>query len=276
MTTATAPISIDLAAIKRKQQATWASGDFSMVASRIHFAAEQLAESADLRPGWRVLDVATGSGNLAIAAARSGCTVTGVDYVPSLLETGRARASAEGFDVRFIEGDAENLPVVTGEYDAVVSIYGVMFAPDQQRAADEMLRATKPGGTIALASWTPTGFIGEMFRTTGALVPPPAGLSSPMRWGEENNLVAMFGDGITAIRSTERVCTFRFKSGEEFVSFFRRWYGPTLKAFESLDEGGQKQLAQNLADLARKWNTSIDPGSITVPATYLESIATRA
>lgn len=283
MTTATAtPVQStppDLTAIKRKQQATWSSGDFSVVASRIQFVAEQLAESADLRPGWRVLDVATGSGNAAIAAiaaARSGCSVTGVDYVPSLLETGRGRVAAEGLDVELIEGDAEVLPAASGSFDAVLSVFGVMFAPDQEKAASELLRACRPGGTIALASWTPGGFIGEMFRTIGAHVPPPAGLRSPMRWGDEQELKTLLGGGVNTIASVEPACIFRFRTPAEFVDFFRRWYGPTLKAFDALDDSGRTALGGDLEALARRWNTSTDPGSITIPAAYLESIARRA
>jgi SAM-dependent methyltransferase len=274
--TLTPPATPDLAAIKRRQQLTWSSGDYSMIASRIHFVAEQLAASADLRAGSNVLDVATGSGNAAIAAARSGATVTGIDYVPSLLETGRARVEAEGLDVTFREGDAEDLPVASGSFDAVLSVFGVMFAPDQPKAAGELLRACRGGGTIALASWRPDGFIGEMFRTIGAHVPPPAGLASPMRWGVEDNLKELFGSGVSSIASVERTFVFRFRSPEEFTGFFRRWYGPTLKAFEALDENGRAALAQDLSDLARKWNTSSDPGSIAIPSTYLETIARRA
>jgi SAM-dependent methyltransferase len=266
----------DLAAIKRRQQLTWSSGDYSVVASRIHFVAEQLASSAELQAGWRVLDVATGSGNAAIAAARSGCSVTGIDYVPSLLEAGRARVEAEGLDVTLLEGDAEDLPAPSGSFDAVLSVFGVMFAPDQPKAASELLRACRSGGTIALASWTPSGFIGEMFRTIGARVAPPAGLASPMRRGVEENLKALFGDGISSINSVERIYTFRFRSPEEFAGFFRRWYGPTLKAFEALDEDGRTGLAKDLANLAHRWNTSSDPESIAIPAAYLETIARRA
>ena len=197
--------------------------------------AEQLVDTADLRAGWHVLDVATGSGNAAIAAARLGCQAIGVDYVPSLLARGRERATAEGLDVALLEGDAEALPFPDRSFDAVTSVFGSMFAPDHAKAASELVRVTKPGGTIALASWTPTGFIGELFRTVAAHVPPPAGVRSPMLWGTREHLESLFGDRISSLEVTERDFTFRFRSAEEFVEFFRTWYGPTLKAFAALD-----------------------------------------
>ena len=266
---------VDFEAIKQVQQGTWASGNFSAVANRIHYAAEQLAESAQLRAGWRVLDVATGSGNAAIAAARSGTSVVGVDYVPALLADGRARAAAEGLDVEFREGDAEHLPVETGEFDAVLSTYGVMFAPDHKTAAKELLRATRSGGTIALASWKPSGFIGDMFRTIGKYVAPPPGVSSPMLWGDESYLRDLFGDQVKDLRSTERICSFRFASAEEFVTFFRTYYGPTNRAFARLEPNEQQALFDELTTLARNADVYQDGGSIAIPATYLETVATR-
>ena len=268
-TTATTP---DLSAVKARQQRTWASGDFSVVAGRIVLVSERLAEAADLRAGWRVLDVACGNGNAAIAAARSGTSVVGVDYVPELLANGRVRVAAEGLDVELREGDAESLPVDDGSFDAVLSVFGSMFAPNQQRAADELVRAARPGGTIALASWTPDGFIGDLFRATAAHVSPPAGLASPMEWGREERLRELFGDAIASIRSVEQVNTFRYRSAEEFVEFFRRWYGPTLTAFGALDEDGRQALAADLADLARRYDRHGDGGPMAVPATYLETV----
>ena len=266
----------DLGSLKRVQQQTWASGDFSVVATRIQFVAEQLAESAELRAGSRVLDVATGSGNAAISAARSGTSVVGVDYVPTLLEDARGRARAEGLDIEFIEGDAEALPVETGEFDAVLSVFGSMFAPDHARAAAEMIRACKPGGTIATASWAPEGFVADMFRVTGGYVSPPAGVASPMLWGSAAHLREIFGDSITRSSSRERMCIFRFTTPETFVAFFRRYYGPTNRAFARLDDAGQSGLAGDLAQLAREADVNRDGGSIAIPSAYLETIARRA
>ena len=267
---------IDLEAIKSTQQQTWSSGDFSVVATRIQFTSEQLVESAELRAGWRVLDVATGSGNAAVAAARSGASVVGVDYVPSLLEVGRVRAAAEGLDVTFVEGDAEHLPVETGEFDAVLSVYGAMFAPDQPRAAAEIARACRPGGTIGLVTWSPDGFIGDLFRTVAKFAPPPAGLVSPMKWGDREHLIQLFDGALADVRFTERDCNFRFRSAEEFVHVFERYYGPTNRAFAKLETPQRADLFDALAQLARDADIHRDGGSISIPARYLETVARRA
>ena len=270
MTTQTQP---DLSVIRARQQKTWASGDFAVVASRIVLASEQLADAMDLHAGSRVLDVACGSGNATLAAARSGTYAVGVDYVPALLEDGRARAAAEGLDVQFRTAEAENLPFDDSSFDAALSVFGTMFAADHQQAANEIVRVVVPGGTVGLASWQPSGFIGEMFRVITSYVPAPTGVASPMLWGTEDYLNDLFGSAIASATSVERVCTFRFTSAEEFVGFFRRWYGPTLKAFEALDEADQLGLGYDLADLARRWNRHTS-GSIAIPATYLESVLT--
>jgi SAM-dependent methyltransferase len=262
----------DLAAVKQRQQQAWASGDYHAVAARIAFAAEHLVDTADLRAGWRVLDVATGSGNAAIAAARLGTHAVGVDYVPSLLERGRIRAEAEGLDVELVEGDAEALPFEDGSFDAVVSVFGAMFAPDHERAAAELLRVSRPGGTIALASWTPDGFIGELFRTVAAHVPPPAGVPSPMLWGTERHLRTLFGDGICSLELEERTFTFRFRSAQDFVDFFRTWYGPTLKAFAALEGAARDALEADLLALAHR-HDRLDGGPVAIPSAYVEAIA---
>jgi ubiquinone/menaquinone biosynthesis C-methylase UbiE len=262
----------DLGAVKQRQQQAWASGDFAVVAARIVLVAEQLCDTADLHAGWRVLDVATGSGNAAIAAARLGCTAVGIDYVPALLERGRERAAAEGFPVEFREGDAEALPFPDASFDAVISVFGSMFAPDHARAAAELLRVCRPGGTIALASWTPEGFIGELFRTVAAHVPPPAGVPSSMLWGTEGHVRELFGDGIASLEITERTYTWRFPSAEEFVTFFRRWYGPTVKAFAALEGDARDSLEHDLVALARR-HDRLATGATAIPATYTEAIA---
>jgi SAM-dependent methyltransferase len=269
---ATAP---DLEAIKQRQQQTWASGDFSVVASRIMIVAELLCDTADLHAGWRVLDVATGSGNAAIAAARLGCDVSGVDYVPALLERGRRRAAAEGLDVELVEGDAEALPFPDSSFDAVTSVFGSMFAPNHEQAASELLRVTRPDGVIALASWAPEGFIGDLFRTVSKHVPPPAGLQSPMLWGTEDHLRELFGDDIDSLHVTERTFTWRFTSAEEFVTFFRLWYGPTLKAFAALEDTKRDALEIDLVELANAHDRLESPSAIAIPATYLEAVVIK-
>jgi SAM-dependent methyltransferase len=274
MTTTIDTTKPDLQAVKQRQQKTWASGDFGVVAARIVLVAEQLCDTADLHAGWRVLDVATGSGNAAIAAARLGCTAVGIDYVPSLLEQGRKRAAAEGLDVELLEGDAEALPFPDASFDAVTSVFGTMFAPNHEQAASELLRVTRPGGTIALASWTPTGFIGELFQTVGAHVPPPAGVPAPMLWGTKEHLGRLFGNEIRSLGVAERTFTFRFRSAAEFVAFFRRFYGPTLKAFAALDEDGAEALERDLVELAIRFDR-LGGDAIAIPATYTEAVAVR-
>jgi len=264
----------DLAEIKARQQQTWASGDFSLVASRIVLAAERLVDAADLQAGWHVLDVATGTGNAAIAAARLGCTAVGVDYVPTLLERGRRRAAAEGLAIVMVEGDAEALPFADESFDAVTSVFGSMFAPDQERAAAELVRVCKPGGTIALASWTPDGFIGELFRTVAEHVPPPPGVPSPMLWGDEEHLHGLLDAGIDSLSVTERTFTFRFLSAEHLVGFFRLWYGPTLKAFGALNDVAADALETDLIELVRR-HDRLGGGAVAVPAAYTEAVATR-
>jgi SAM-dependent methyltransferase len=260
--------------VKARQQKTWASGDYSVVASRIVLVSELLADSADLRAGSHVLDVACGNGNTTLAAARAGTHAVGVDYVPHLLEGARQRALTEGLDATFVLGDAEDLPYDDSSFDAVISALGVMFAPDHRRAAEEVVRVARPGARVALAAWRPNGFIGELFRVVASYVPPPPGMRSPMLWGTEEHLHELFGDAAARIRSSERRVTFRHTSPADFVAFFRRWYGPTLKAFDALDESGRASLASDLADLARRFDHHADGGSVAMPATYLETVIT--
>jgi SAM-dependent methyltransferase len=264
----------DYGAIKGRQRLTWASGDFHAVAARIVPVSERLCDTVDLRAGERVLDVATGSGNTAIAAARRECEVTGTDYVPSLLERGRARAAAEGLPVAFEEGDAEALPVADGAYDVVLSTFGAMFAPDQEQAARELLRACRPGGRIGLVNWTPEGWIGEVFRVTGRHVPPPAGLRPPTRWGTERGLEELLGAGVASLRATRQHFVWRFASAQHYLDLFRTYYGPTVKAFEALDEAGQRALARDLTEAVQRFNRS-DDGTLLVPSEYLEVVAVK-
>jgi len=263
------------AAVKGRQQSTWASGDFSVVASRIVFQAEHLCETADLQAGWRVLDVATGSGNAAIAAARRGCEAVGIDFVPALLQRGRLRAAAEHLDVRFVEGDAEDLRFPDASFDAVISIYGVMFAPDHRRAAAELARVCRPGGRIALASWTPDGFIGETLRIFSRYLPPAPGLEPPVRWGEPGYLDSLLGHVAASMTSHRRTTVFRFRSAEENVDFFRANYGPTLRAFESLDTPRRESLRDDLLALARRYDRNGGTGPVAITAEYLETVIVR-
>jgi SAM-dependent methyltransferase len=270
VTTITEPTP-DLQAVKHRQQATWASGDYAEIATLIVSVAERLVDAADLLAGSKVLDVATGSGNAAIAAARTGADAVGVDYVPALLERGRTRAAAEGLDVDFVDGDAEAIPFPDESFDAVISVFGAMFTPDHRASARELVRVARPGGTIALASWTPEGFLGDLFRTVADHVPPPPGLVPPVKWGTEQHLLGLFG-GQVSWQHRRRTFTFRFASAEAFVETFVRSYGPTLKAVEAAGPG----LEQDLRVLVEAWNRLPDGGPVAVPGAYLESIGTRA
>jgi ubiquinone/menaquinone biosynthesis C-methylase UbiE len=266
---------VDTDAVKAKQQQTWASGDFSEVATTIVSAAERLVDEADLRAGWRVLDVATGSGNAAIAAARLRCAATGCDYVPELLERGRERARAERLEIDFVVGDAEELPFGDAAFDAVTSIYGAMFAPRQEQVAAEIIRVSRPGGTVALASWTPEGFLGAMFKTIASHVPPPSGIQSPMLWGTEARLEELFAGAVEWTAHERRIFNFRYRSAAEFVDFFITYYGPTLKAFEAAGADGDA-LRSDLEALAAEWNRlDDDAGAIAIPGEYLESVGRR-
>jgi len=272
----TATTTPDLAAITARQQRMWGTGDYAAIAARIPIISETLCDAADLRSGSRVLDVAGGTGNTALAAARCGARVVSLDYVPALLDRARTRAAAEGLELELVEGDAQALPFPDASFDAVVSALGVMFAPDQQRVADELLRVCRPGGTIALASWTPEGFIGGLLRTVGAHVPPPAGVAPPPLWGDEEHVRRLFEGGVRTLRARPREYTFRFDSPEHFTNFFRDNYGPTLVAFASLEADGQEALAADISALVRRFDRLAGDGPVAIPAEYLEVVATRA
>jgi SAM-dependent methyltransferase len=265
----------DLAAVKTRQQAAWSTGNYAVVGTTLQLVGEQLCEALDPRAGWRVLDVAAGNGNATLAAARRGCAVTSTDYVPSLLDAGRQRAMAEGHDIAFQEADAEKLPFADASFDAVLSTFGVMFTPDQEQAAREMLRVCRPGGKIGLANWTPESFIGQLFKTIGKYVPPAAGLKSPALWGTQARLQELFGAGARALHIHSREFVFRYRSPQHWIEVFRTYYGPTNKAFAALDASGQAALQQDLLALMAARNRSGD-ATLVLPSEYLEVMIERA
>jgi ubiquinone/menaquinone biosynthesis C-methylase UbiE len=264
----------DLAAIKQRQQATWASGDYHRIATQIQIVAELAIESLDVHSTELVLDVATGSGNAAIAAARRGCTVVGLDYVPSLLDRARQRAEAEQLSIEFVEGDAEALPFDGGLFDVAVSVFGAMFAPDPERTAGELIRVTRPGGRIGIVAHTPTGFIGQLFKTNARHVPPPVGVRSPIQWGTEARLRELFGDAIGDIGIEKRHYVFRYRSPQAYLDYWRQYYGPTLKSFDAVGETGRAALEADLLELIARFNLAAD-GSMIVPSEYLEAVIVR-
>ncbi|HXY38207.1 MAG TPA: class I SAM-dependent methyltransferase [Vicinamibacteria bacterium] len=264
----------DLGAIKSRQQATWASGDYGRIGVRLQVVGESLCEAVDLRATDRVLDVAAGNGNASLAAARHFADVTSTDYVSALLEQGQRRAEADGLPMTFQLADAEALPFPDASFDVALSAFGVMFTPNQERAAGELLRVVKRGGRIGLANWTPDGFVGELFRVLGGHVPPPAGLRSPLEWGKEARLVQLFGPQASDIRTRRRTYTFRYRSAEHWIEVFRSFYGPTHKAFAALDEPGRQKLHLALLDLLARSSRGSGPG-LSVPGDYLEVVVTR-
>ena len=264
----------DFTAVKSRQQATWSSGDYAVIGTTLAITGELLCEAVELRPGVRVLDVAAGNGNASLAAARRWADVTSTDYVAALLERGRAKAAAEHLPVTFQEADAEQLPFADGSFDVVLSVFGVMFTPNQEQAAQELLRVCQRGGKIGLANWTPDGFIGQVFGTIGKYVPPPAGVKSPALWGTEGRLRELFGDGISELRLNQRIFVFRYRSAEHWLEVFRTYYGPVLKAFAALDAVGQAGLARDLTELLERFNQG-GTDRLVVPSAYLEVVATR-
>lgn len=265
----------DLEAIKARQRATWASGDYAMIGATLQIVAERLCEAADVRSVDRALDVATGHGNTALAAARRFADVVGVDYVPALLERARERASAERLPVEFREGDAEELPFEDASMDVVLSTFGVMFAPDHPRTAAELLRVCRPGGRIGLANWTPGGFIGQLLKTVGQQVPPPPGLRSPTLWGDEDHLQKLFAAGARTITANRRTFAFRYRSAAHFIGLFREFYGPVHKAFLALDADRQAVLHGEIEALIARHDQGAGRG-LVVPSEYLEVVITRA
>jgi len=270
----TAPPAPDLAALKTRQQAAWSSGDYAIVGTTLQIVGEELCEALDLASGSKVLDVAAGNGMMTLAAARRWCDITSTDYVPALLERGRARAEAEGFAIQFAEADAENLPFDGGSFDYVVSTFGVMFAPNQDRAAAELMRVCRPKGKIGLANWTPDGFIGQVFKTLGKYLPPPAGPKSPALWGTRARLTEMFEGGASSVKAESRIFNFRYRSPEHFLDIFKTFYGPVLKAFAALDPVKQDELRNDLHALIVRMNRASN-GTMVVPSEYLEVVITK-
>jgi ubiquinone/menaquinone biosynthesis C-methylase UbiE len=265
---------IDLGAVKTRQQAAWSTGNYAVVGTTLQIVGEILCEALDLRSGARVLDVAAGNGNATLAAARRWCEVTSTDYVSSLLEAGRVRAQAEGHAIRFQEADAEKLPFADASFDAVLSTFGVMFTPDQEKAAAELARVCRPGGKIGLANWTPESFIGQLFKTIGKYVPPAPGVKSPALWGTKARLEDLFGSAAKSIRAERRLFTFRYRSPEHWIEVFRTYYGPVNKTFGALDAAKQTEFTRDVLALIARDNRSGD-GSMVLPCEYLEVVIER-
>ncbi|HWA78568.1 MAG TPA: class I SAM-dependent methyltransferase [Polyangiaceae bacterium] len=267
-------VGVDLAAVKARQQSTWASGDFSVIGTTLQLVGETLCESAELEAGMRVIDVACGNGNAALAAARRFCHVVGLDYVPMVVERARERAAAERLPVDFVVGDAEQLPFPAESFDAALSTFGVMFAPDQERTARELSRVVKRGGKIALANWTPEGFVGRLLVTVGKHVPPPPGVASPAYWGNETRLRELFPD-VARLRVLRRDFVFRYESFQHFIDVFREYYGPIKKAFAALDGQGQAALFEDLRKLADTFKSPTQGTSLAISGEYLEAVIER-
>jgi ubiquinone/menaquinone biosynthesis C-methylase UbiE len=264
----------DFEALKARQHGAWSSGDYAIVGTTLQIVGEELCEAVDIRAGQKVLDVAAGNGNATLAAARRWCDVVSTDYVPSLLERGQLRAKADGLSVTFKEADAEALGFADGTFDVVMSTFGVMFTPDQDRAAAELLRVCKGGGKIGLANWTPEGFIGQLFKTLGKHLPPPAGARSPALWGTEARIKDMFGPQAASIKAERRNFNFRYRSPEHFLDVFKSYYGPMLKAFAALDASNQQRLRDDILALIATMNRAKD-GTMVVPSEYLEIVIVK-
>jgi ubiquinone/menaquinone biosynthesis C-methylase UbiE len=272
--TADAAVAVDLEAIKARQQRAWSAGDYAVVGTTLQIVGEQLCEALDVRSGQNVLDVAAGNGNASLAAARRWCNVVATDYVPALLDRARERAEAERLSIEFREADAEALPFPDESFDVVLSTFGVMFTSDQERAAAELIRVCRSGGKIGLANWTPDGFIGQLFKTIGAYVPPPAGARSPALWGTRKRLAELFELQASSVKARPRHFVFRYRSAEHWLGVFRTYYGPVLKTFDALMPLAQAELERDLLKLVARFNRSWN-GTMVVPSEYLEVVVTR-
>jgi SAM-dependent methyltransferase len=262
---------MDIATVKQRQQANWASGDNAPVGTRLLLTAELLCEAVDLRAGERVLDVACGHGNAALAASRRFCQVTGIDYVPALLDRARQRAQAEGLEATFQEGDAEDLPFPDASFDVVLSACGAMFAPDQEQTASELLRVCRPGGRIGMVNWTPDSYVGELFQAIGRHLPPPPGVRPPVLWGSEERLHELFGPGVS-ISAPRRSFLWRFPSAEHQVEFFASFYGPTVKTLAALEGDRAAVLRADMLAAARRFDVSEDGDTLVLRMDYLEAV----
>ena len=264
----------DFTLIKARQKQAWAAGDLAITARPMVGVAENLCESIELHAGQRVLDIATGTGNVALGAARRYCNVTGIDYVPDLLEQAQTRGAAERLTITFLEADAEHLPFPDASFDVVLSAFGVMFAPDQERAARELLRVCRPGGKIGLLSWTPDGFFRDMGRVMGTYAPAPAGLQPPALWGTEKRVRELLGSAITSLQATKRFFYHRYRSLEHAVDVTCNDFGPTVIALRALEQPAREGLSRDMRAMFVQANQASD-GSVFVPAEYLEVIAVR-
>ncbi len=266
----------ELEALKSKLRATWTAGDFGQIAKAYTKGAEQFVERLNLQPGMKFLDVACGNGNMAIPAARAGAIVTGMDLAPDMVQQAGERARQEGLSAQFAEGDVEALQYDDASFDVVATMFGAMFAPRPEVTAGELMRVCQPGGRIAMANWTPSGFIGQMFKTAAAYVPPPAGMSAPVLWGVEETVRERFASGVSELQAHPRNITFAFPfPPADVVEHFRIYYGPTQKAFAALDQDRQAALRHDLEQLWTEHNRATD-GTTNVEAQYLEVIASRA
>jgi len=264
----------DFEEIKNKQQNVWASGDFSIVAWNTLYIGEKLCEAVDFRAGQKILDVATGSGNTALSAARRFGEVTGIDYVPALIEKAKERSAIDKLPVDFRVADCENMPFPDGSFDVVLSTFGSMFAPDHEKAAQELLRVCKPNGKIGLANWSPEGFWGEIFRLRGKYIPPEENLKPPGEWGTEQRIKELFENHTSEIKINKRTALFRYKSVEHFIEFFKTYFGPILKTFEALDEQQQNQYQKDIEQKVIQFNQSGD-NTVVIPAEYLEIVMVK-
>jgi ubiquinone/menaquinone biosynthesis C-methylase UbiE len=269
-----APTQPDLDTVKTRQQGAWSSGDYAIIGTTLQIVGEALCEALDLRAGQKVLDVAAGNGNVTLAAARRWCEVVSTDYVPALLERGRERATAERLAIEFRQADAEALPFADASFDVVVSTFGVMFTPNQDKAATELLRVCKRGGKIGLANWTPEGFIGQLFKTIGKHMPPPAGVKSPALWGTGAHITELFGAQTSSIQLERRNFVFRYRSAQHWLDVFKTYYGPVLKTFGALDPQAQAALTDDLFALIKRFDRS-GGKTMVVPSEYLEVVVTR-